>query len=75
MGFSDNVVVKETSFQMLEVLSSDWIKITVQTFLVKKCNEAFRSVDVLRIRDKSLRQILSPNLKVSALFTHQHSPF
>ena len=41
MGFSDNVVVKETNFQMLEVLSSDWIKITVQTFLVKKCNEAF----------------------------------
>ena len=27
MGLSDNVVVKETSFQMLEVLSSDWERV------------------------------------------------
>ena len=27
MGFSDNVVVKETNFQMLEVLSSDWERV------------------------------------------------
>ena len=44
MGFSENIVVAETSFQMIEVLSfCNWemvdlpsIKITVLTFLVKK---------------------------------------
>ena len=52
MGFSENIVVAETSFQMIEVLSfCNWemvdlpsIKITVLTFLVKKKNKknAFR---------------------------------
>ena len=44
MGFSENIVVAETSFQMIEVLSfCNWemvdlpsIKIAVLTFLVKK---------------------------------------
>ena len=49
VGFSENIVVAETSFQMIEVLSfCNWemvdlpsIKIAVLTFLVKKKN-AFR---------------------------------
>lgn len=50
MGFSENIVVAETSFQMIEVLSfCNWemvdlpsIKIAVLTFLVKKKKNAFR---------------------------------
>ena len=51
MGFSENIVVAETSFQMIEVLSfCNWemvdlpsIKIAVLTFLVKKKKKnAFR---------------------------------
>ena len=65
-SFGANVVVAETSYQLLQVLSlcdrerakPPLIKITVLTFLVnKKYNEAFWGVYFLRIRDKTLSQI------------------
>ena len=79
-SFCNNVVVTETSNQMLKVLLFGdrgrtlplSIKITVLTSMVKtRYNEAFLGVNVLRIRAKTLSQILSSwsfwssNLKVS----------
>ena len=65
-SFSENVVVAETSYQMLEALSfcdrervlPSSIKMTVLTFLVKnktkkkRWNEALRGVYVSSIREK-----------------------
>ena len=63
-SFSENVVVAETSYQMLDVLAfcnreraqPPSITITVLTFLVKK-SEEFQEIYFLRIREKSLNQI------------------
>ena len=65
-SFSENVVVTETSFKVLEILSfcgremayAPSVKITVPIFWVKnKCNEAFRGVYNWRILEKILSQI------------------
>ena len=64
MSFSENVVVTETSFKVLEILSfcgremayAPSVKITVPIFWVKnKCNEAFRGVYNWRILEKNFK--------------------
>ena len=79
-SFSENVVVPETSYQVLEVLSfccdregvePPLMKITVLTFLEKKRKIKLSGLSFLRIREKTLRQISflksspSSNLTVS----------
>ena len=65
-GFSENVVVAETSYQVLEALSlcdlervlPSSIKLTVLTLLVKKknrSNEALRGDYVSSLREKKIK--------------------
>ena len=65
-SFSENVVVAETSYQMLEVLAfaigrglnPPSITITLLTFLVKKGTMKTSGVNIfLTIREKTLNQI------------------
>ena len=69
-SFCENVVVAETSFIFLpsgEVLISINKDNSSNFSAAKKCNEEFRGVYFLRIREKTLIQISSSNLKLSNL--------
>ena len=73
--FNENVIEAEISYEMLEVLSfcdreraqTPSIKITVLTFLVKKCNKTFRDYYFLRRGKKTSESSMLTNLKVSIL--------
>ena len=73
--FNENVIEAEISYQMLEVLSfcdreraqTPSIKITVLTFLLKKCNKTFRDYYFLRRGKKTSESSMLTNLKVSII--------
>jgi len=71
--FSENVMEAEISYQMLEVLSfcdrervqTPSIKITVLTFLLKKCSKTFRAYYFLRRGKKTSESSMLTNFRIA----------